>query len=1111
MIRENRFRYSRLAIWIAVAVAFVSVPFCFGQAVAVGSISGQVTDPTGALIQGAEVAATQTETHFNRSVNTDAQGRYNLANLPVGPYILAIKTQGFKTYEQKGIVLEVGNNIQVNAAMQVGGVSESVEVSAGASMVETKENAVSQVINQRQVNDLPLNGRQATQLILISGAATQAPADSLYSTKNHPSSVTMSVAGGQANATNYLLDGGNNTQTFTNLNLPFPFPDALQEFSVETSSLPARNGSHPGGLVNVVTKSGTNDLHGDLFDYLRNGDLNARNFFAATHDSLKRNQFGGTIGDRIVRDKLFFFAGYQGTRTHTQPPQTISYVATPAALAGDFSTLLSAGCQSTGKAKPITDPTNGAPFPNSQIPVSRFDAAGLKVTSYLPAAQTACGKVTYGIPQVNDEDQVVGRIDYVRSAKQTIFGRYYINDYTTPAFWNPQNALWTAIPGNYMRSQSLTLGETYSISPNTVNSFHATFSRMRNNRLPSGEQLDPSILGINSFTAVPHDIRIDVSNYFSVGCGNCAPGHFNTNTFQASDDIDMIHGRHQLSFGVDFMRSQNNLLTGNNQNGQFQFNGSWTGDSLADLLLGDMSLFDQNRPQLNSLRESMPAVYIQDTIHVSNRITVNAGVRWEPMLMPYDYFARGAKFDMGAFLANQHSTVYPNAPAGMFYYGDPGVPKSYTNSKWGDFAPRLGLVFNPHGDGRDTLRIGAGILYDVNEMYYGQRLTSNPPFSNDVSQTSPTAHFANPWVGYPGGNPYPGLYQPLSKSVPFPVGGLYIVLPTDMKPTSMAQWNVTYQRQLPASWMLSASYIASKTTHVWLQQDINPAVYIPGTCSGKACSTTTNSNQRRVLYLDNPSLGQYIAQMIVGDTGGNSFYQGALVSIQHRFAKNFSTLANYTWSHCIDDEDFVGDMHNSQYQDPNNRRAERGACNFDFRHVFNATAVAISPMGHSLLGRIAGNWELAPLIRATSGAPLTINSGKDNSLTAMNPVTDRPNLILPNAVYNSTIGPSLQWLNPAAFATNPTGTYGNLGRDSLRGPGTFNFDVSLSRRFKLQEKFTLQARAEAFNVINHTNLGFGTSGAGTVGASMNITSATFGALTAAADPRILQFALKLLF
>jgi hypothetical protein len=1110
MTRVERLGKIRLAMVLAVA-AIAAVPHCFGQAVAVASISGQVADPTGAVVPNADVTATQTETQFSRTAQTDAQGHYTLANLPVGPYLLTVKVQGFKTYEQKGIVLEVGNNIQINPALDIGAVSENVEVSASASMVETKENAVAQVVNQRQINDLPLNGRQATQLILISGAATQAPADSLYSTKNHPSSVTMSVAGGQANATNYLLDGGNNTQTFTNLNLPFPFPDALQEFSVETSSLPARNGSHPGGLVNVVTKSGTNTLHGDLFDYLRNGDLNARNYFAPTHDGLKRNQFGGTVGDKIKADKLFFFAGYQGTRTHTAPPQTISYVPTVAALAGDFSTLLSAGCQSSGKAKTLTDPTTGSPFPNSQIPISRFDPVGLKVTSYLPAAQTPCGKVTYGIPQVNDEDQLIGRIDYVRSARQTLFGRYYLNDYTSPAFWNPNNALWTANPGNYMRSQSFTLGDTYSVSSNTVNSFHATFTRMRNNRLPSTDQLDPSILGINSYTNVPHDIRIDISNYFSVGCGNCAPGHFNTNTWQASDDIDMVHGRHQLAFGVDFVHSQNNLLTGNNQNGQFDFNGSWSGDALADMMLGDLSLFDQNRPQQNALRENMPALYIQDTFHASDRITLNTGLRWEPMLMPYDAFERGASFSLPAFLANQHSTVYPNAPAGMFYYGDPGIPKSFSNSKWGDFAPRAGLVWNPHGDGRDTLRIGAGLLYDVNEMYYGQRLTSNPPFSNDVSQTNPTAPFSNPWLGYPGGNPFPGLYQPLSKNVTFPVGGLYIVLPPNMKPTDMAQWNATYQRQLPGNWMVSASYIGSKTTHVWLQQDIDPAVYIPGTCSGKPCSSTTNSNQRRVLYLDNPAQGQYIAQMITGDPGGNSFYQGALVSTQHRFSTHFSTLVNYTWSHCIDDDDFVGDMHNSQYQNPNNRRAERGDCNFDFRQVFNATMVAISPTGHSLAGRLLGNWQLAPLIRATSGAPLTVNSGKDNSLTAMNPITDRPNVLLPNAVYNTNIGPGLQWLNPAAFAANPTGTYGDLGRDSLRGPGTFNFDASLSRLFTLNERFTLQARAEAFNIINHTNLGFGTSGAGTIGASMNITSSTFGALTAAADPRILQFALKLQF
>jgi hypothetical protein len=501
MISVDRLKLASLfALSTALALNGLIVDRCYGQAVAVASISGQVADSTGALVPNAEITATQTETHFVRMAASDQQGHYTLSNLPVGPYTLEVKVQGFKTYEQKGILLEVGNNVQINAAMEVGAVTDAVEVSASASMVETKENDVAQVVNQRQINDLPLNGRQATQLILISGASAAAPADSLSSTKNHPSEVTMSVAGGQANATNYLLDGGGNVQTFTNLNLPFPFPDALQEFSVETSSLPARNGSHPGGLVNVVTKSGTNDLHGDLFDYIRNGDLNARNYFAATHDGLKRNQFGGTVGGHIIRDKLFFFAGYQGTRTHTAPPQTISYVPTAAVLSGDFSTLDGAGCQSSGKNKPVTNPTAAAPFPGNQIPVSLFDPAALKVASYLPAAQTGCGKVTYGIPQISNYDEIIGRVDYVKSSKQALFARYYLNDYDYPAFYSPNNLMWSNNPGELMRSQSVTLGDTYTLSPTTVNSFHATFTRMRNDRAPSDQQLSPAVVGINAYT-----------------------------------------------------------------------------------------------------------------------------------------------------------------------------------------------------------------------------------------------------------------------------------------------------------------------------------------------------------------------------------------------------------------------------------------------------------------------------------------------------------------------------------------------------------------------------------------------------------------------------------
>jgi hypothetical protein len=306
---DRRLLWPLLSILIAVVVTAVA-PLCRAQAVAGAQVSGQVTDASGAAIPGAQVTMTQSETQYTRTASTGTLGSYTLPNLPVGPYILTVSANGFKRFERKDIDLQVGNNVQINAKLDIGAVSESVEVSAGAAMVETKENAVAQVINQQQIIDLPLNGRQATQLILISGAATVTPNSNLISSKNYSSSTTMSIAGGQGNGTNYLLDGGDNNDTFSNVNLPFPFPDSLQEFSVETSALPARNGLHPGGVVNVVTKSGTNQLHGDLFEFLRNGDVNARNFFAATHDTLKRNQYGGTVGDKIIANKLFFFAGY---------------------------------------------------------------------------------------------------------------------------------------------------------------------------------------------------------------------------------------------------------------------------------------------------------------------------------------------------------------------------------------------------------------------------------------------------------------------------------------------------------------------------------------------------------------------------------------------------------------------------------------------------------------------------------------------------------------------------------------------------------------------------------------------------------------------------------
>ncbi|HVW87394.1 MAG TPA: carboxypeptidase-like regulatory domain-containing protein, partial [Bryobacteraceae bacterium] len=500
----------------------LSAGFCAprldAQAVAIAEVAGRVTDPSGAPVSGAQVTITETEKQQVRNVVSDDQGRYALPNLPVGPYKLEVQASGFKTYVQSGILLQVGNNVEINAVLQIGSVNESIEVTASAAMVETRENAVAQVIDEKRIVDLPLNGRQPTQLIVLSGAAVNAPGGGMTGSKNYASSTTISVAGGQANGVNYLLDGGDHNDNATNVNLPIPFPDALQEFSVQTSSLPARYGLHPGAVVNAVTKSGTNTMHGSLFEFLRNGDVNARNTFAPRHDTLKRNQFGGTFGDKIIRDKLFFFGGFQATRQRTDPPQSVAYVATPSTLNGDFSSIDGSGCISGGKAKQLVDPYTKVPFANNQIPVSRFNQQALNLLKYVPMSNDPCGKITYGIPSTGDENQGIGRVDWVQNSKHSLFGRYFITDYQNPPVFDGKNLLTTTAAGSDERVQSLTIGDTYSISPTAINSFHATASRRRINRGPADNLINGSDLGVNILSPDKNFLQATVSSYFNVGC-----------------------------------------------------------------------------------------------------------------------------------------------------------------------------------------------------------------------------------------------------------------------------------------------------------------------------------------------------------------------------------------------------------------------------------------------------------------------------------------------------------------------------------------------------------------------------------------------------------------
>ena len=1124
MKNQSRSTIVILALSILYALAMPNV--AHAQAVAIAQVSGNVTDQSGSAIPNAQVDMTEVDKQAVHTATTNSQGQYVLPSLPVGPYRMEVKANGFKNYVQTGIVLQVNQNIQVNAVLQVGSISERVEVSAVASMVETKENSISNVVDQQRISELPLNGRQATQLILTLGAAAYGDAGDTGS-KTFYSSTRISVAGGQGNGTAYLLDGGDNTDAMSNVNLPFPFPDALQEFSVETSAVSSRFGIHPGATVNVVTKSGSNSFHGDLFEYLRNYHMNARNFFATGRDSLKRNQYGGTAGGRIIRDKLFFFGGYQGTINRSNPPSSTTFIPTQAMLNGDFSAIAGPTCTGTPAGKQLVNPLNGnAPFAGNQIPASLLNPVAVKTaTQYLPISSAdQCGKVTFGIPITGDEQQFIGRTDFVHTTKHTMFGRYFNDSFKNPPTYDGKNLLTTTQAGNLEMAQSATIGDNYTFSPSTLNSFHFTFNRRRDDRGPTDIPINPTLLGVNIYSAVPNFLLFSVTGGFSTFCGTCAPGHFNVNAFQVADDVDLIRGRHQIAFGFNLVRVQNNTISGFQENGNFTFNGSRTGLGLADFMLGVPNDFSQTNATPDDLRQWIMSFYVQDTFKISSKFTLNYGVRWEPTFPDPDKYGRGTSFSLAGFSAGKRSTVYPNAPAGLFFKGDPGIPDAMWNGHMANFAPRVGVVWNPHGDGRDTLRIGGGILYDVVETWFNERETTNAPIGTNIDTPNPVGGLSDPWRNYPGGNPFPQNGKAF-----FPTAGVYVNMPIDPKPTYVANWNVTYQRQLPGNWMASISYLGNKTTHLWSGNgEINPAVFIPGNCvAGQygltapgLCSTTSNTQARRVLSLANPVLGASYASINTSDDGAVSHYNGLLVSVQHRFGHNFTFNANYTDSYCIGDTDFGAALATPANSRPFNRHADWGPCVFDTRHNFNTTLVAISSVkgNNAWVNKLLSNWEAAPLVHASSGQPMNIIIGKDNSLTLLN--NDRPNQALAdyratNPICNNGTTPCVQWLSPAAFSIPQAGTFGNLGHNALRGPGTVNFDMAISRIFRLNERYSVQARADAFNLLNHANFVGAISPAGTVSGyttfGNNMNASNFGWIRSAFDPRIIQFALKLYF
>ncbi len=1070
------------------------------QVGATAQISGLVSDQSGAIVPNAKVKATQVATGLVRSTVTGADGLYVLPNLPVGSYQLEVQAGGFETYVQTGIVLQVSNAATINVTLRVGAARQQVEVAANASMVQTQTTSVASVMDNARILDLPLNGRLATDLVMLTGMSTDMTdgnLEDILTSKNYATADSISVAGGQSSATSYRLDGGTHMDNFSNINLPFPFPDAIQEFSVETSSLTAEAGLHPGAQVEVVTKSGTNQFHGDAFEFLRNGDANARDFFAATQDTLKRNQFGGTVGGPIKKDKLFGFFGYQGTRIRTAPPSSITYVPTAAVLSGDWSEVESASCQSSGMARPIINPSTGQPFANDFVSPTLYNQQALNLLKYVPTTSDPCGRITYAIPEPQTEDQYIGRADWNQSAKNSVFGRYFYADYKSPAVFD-NNFLLTTQRGVLDRAQTATLGDTYSISPSALNSLHLTWTRLAITRGPAADMKNLADFGVNVYQGVPNAIDLGITGYFGIGCGTCAPAHFKNNVAEVSDDFNLIRGAQHISLGGDWIHYEYPYLNNNETNGSVTFSGQFTNDGLLDFLLGLDNDFSQGNPTPFNGRQNYLGLYLNDNIQIRKRLNVNLGLRWEPNLSVTETHNAVAHFSEAAFIAGTKSNVFDNAPPGMFFPGDPGIPRTYTYSQLAAFGPRIGIVWDPTGSGRQVIRAGYGLFYDTIPTAFFEDQTQGAPWASTVDLPSPAGGFTNPWQGYPGGNPFPLPYPP-GKNAFFPPESSYYDYPLNSRIMNVNEWDLSYQLQLTSNWLVTANYLGNKSTHIWTGEDIDPAVFIPGTCNGAPCSTTSNENQRRVLYLINPVTGSEISDIYHLDAGSNGEYEALFLKAEHRFSNHYEVTGNYTWSHCISEGDFQGDLGGPYTQNPFDRNAERGNCSFDLRQIVNVTFIAQTPrFQNPWTNRLVGNWQLSPIIVYHTGTWFYPLDGLDNSLSGV--FLDRPD-VAGNPYVKSTTG-ALQWLNPAAFTISPPGTFGNAGRCALEAPGYLDVDAAVSRYFNITERQRVELRFEFFNLMNRVNFS---------APDPVVTDMTFGQILSDVSPRILQFALKYTF
>jgi hypothetical protein len=1075
-------------------------------------ITGVVTDASGAVLPGASVLIVSQDTGTTRQVKTNQTGEFIAPALEPGRYRITVEYTGFQTFVTEGVVLSIGEKKGLSVSMSVGEAKQTVSVSGGAELINTTSGEVSEVIDQRAITELPINGRDPSSLIFLSAGVTnvlQSPIGLSPGGTALPTEINASAGGGRQGSTFFLLDGSPNMDTYMPETAPFPNADATEQFRVSTN-FDAQYGYAPGAVVSIKTRSGSNQFHGGLFEFFRNNDLNAADYFAKTVDTLKRNQFGGYVGGPIVKDKLFFFTNYQGTRQHYASQYNQSSTPTQAMLNGDFSAVaaaLPAGTvlsttPYTGQPNLFTT-INGKP---DQINPAYFSPAAVRIaTTALPLGQVAgTGQVNYVSPeQIQNYDEGTARIDYTLNQNH----RFYLRSFT---LWEEQPS--ASINGNLMaiqdaqqgRDYNVVLGHDWIINNSTVNQATIFWTEDYVASYAKPTDINGNAVCLSKYIAVndiPGHCYLEGLGTSGFGSGYNALQVENRHSYGLNDVLSKTIGLHTLSVGGNLWKqfAQENADYPAAPIAGFS---NYTGFGLADYLLGYLNNFTQGGGEIASVKGWQLGLFAQDQYRVRPNLTLTAGLRWDPNLPPSTPGeGRGAAFRPG-----QQSQRFPNAPTGLVFPGDRGVNAALMPTSYGYFQPRIGFSWQPSGLPGTAVRGAFGMFTGPLPYSTYNHTADIAPFSpvynlNAAPGAGYTIPFDSPWSTYATTNytsPFPPFastgYAPPADSVFLQPVSVEAVFASNFHALMTQSWDLAIDQQLLKDLALHIAYVGKESYHLGTILDRNPGIY----------STNPALSGQRLTY---PAFNQIEEETSLG----TSPYQSLQVGLEKRLSHGFQARTNFTWSKVMDLSATGNLAVQSGLPNPFNIRYNRGISQLNVPLVSTSYFVYTVPSlqrWNTFVKDVIGGWELSGIINAYNGAPFGIcGCGNGQNASGSDQYGDRADVVpgvLPGVHQGSQQHWLTHYLNPGAFVTNAPGTFGNTGRNPFIAPTINSTDAALMKNWTFRERYGVQFRWEMFNAFNHPS--FGTP-------NTDPTSATFGQITGSGPipPRVMQAALKLSF